>query len=285
MSWLIVTPARNESERLPGLAASLAAQAPGLVGLWVVVDDGSTDGTAGVATSLDLPFPVHVLTRDNSGGLGRASEFDAFRAGADEGLTRLPDAVRVMKVDADLRLAPDHLARLAEVPLDVGLCGGRLTGLAEVEQSTYVLGGLKAYSRAAYDVVRGLPSALGWDVADEVAIRLAGMEVRVVPGATATTSRRTGASEGLLEGRRRNGVLSRWLGYHPLYFALRVVRFVFRKPFGLSAVALVRGYVSAGPSPYPPELRAAFRAAQVAKLRALARNPVRFLRETYGPAR
>ena len=67
-----------------------------------------------------------------------------------------------------------------------------------------------------------------------------------------------------------------------MYFLLRVLRFVFRKPLGLSAVALVQGYVTAGPSPYDAELRAAFRAEQQRKLRALARNPVRWLRETYG---
>ena len=44
----VVVPARDEEATLPGLLASLAAQ-PGPPAEVVVVDDGSTDGTAGVA--------------------------------------------------------------------------------------------------------------------------------------------------------------------------------------------------------------------------------------------
>jgi dolichol-phosphate mannosyltransferase len=263
MGWLVVTPARNEVGRLPDLAASLAAQRAGDIARWVIVDDGSTDGTAELAERLELPFPVDVVRRRNSGGLSGASEFRAFCEGADAGLQAVPDAERVMKCDADLRLAPDHVARLSEVPGSVGLCGGVLSGLAELEQRTYVLGGLKAYTPAAYAVVRQLPAALGWDVLDEVAVRRAGLEVLVMATATAWTSRRTGSSEGLLAGRRRNGVISRWVGYHPLYFALRVLRFTVRKPVLDGAGALLWGYATAGRGPHPEELRADFRAEQV----------------------
>ena len=62
-SYLVVTPARDEAENLSGLAHSLASQTwlPPLT--WVIVDDGSTDGTAEVARSLELPFPVRVVQR------------------------------------------------------------------------------------------------------------------------------------------------------------------------------------------------------------------------------
>jgi glycosyltransferase involved in cell wall biosynthesis len=281
MGWVLVTPARNEADRLPQLAASLAAQQGGLIDLWVVVDDGSTDGTAAVAAALDLPFPVELLRRENTGGLSGASELGAFITGADAGLAMAPSAARVMKCDADLRLAPDYLERVARVGPEVGVCTGVVAGSAELEQRTYTLGQLKAYTPEAYALVREMPRTLGWDVADEVLLRLRGWDVQVVPAARATTSRRTGSSEGLLAGRRRNGTLSRWLGYHPVYFALRVVRFAFRRPFGLSAVALLQGYLTAGPSPYDEEIRSAFRATQASKLRALAAHPVRWTRQTY----
>jgi glycosyltransferase involved in cell wall biosynthesis len=282
MAWLIVTPARNETARLPDLATSLAAQREGDIACWVVVDDGSTDGTAELAERLRVPFRMLVVRRQNSGGLGQASEFKAFCEGVDAGLLEVPDVERVMKCDADLRLSSDHLAILREVPSSVGLCGGVLTSLAELEQRTYVLGGLKAYTPAAYEVVRKLPAALGWDVLDEVAVRGAGMDVLVVPRATAWTSRRTGSSEGLLAGRRRNGVISRWVGYHPVYFSLRLVRMVFRKPFLIGALELLRGYATAGPGPHPAALRDAMRAQQAAKLRELVRHPARFIATHYG---
>lgn len=285
MTWLVVTPARNEAARLPGLAASLAAQTRQLIGLWVIVDDGSTDGTAEIAAALDPGFPVRVLSRQNEGGLTGASEFAAFLHGADEGLRSIATPERVMKCDADLRLLPTYLEELRETPPEVGVCGGVLAGLGELEQVTYVLGGLKAYTPAAYRIVRQLPVALGWDVLDEVALRLSGLEVRVMPTAVAVTSRRTGSSEGLLAGRRRNGAISRWVGYHPAYFALRVLRFLVRKPVVLGALALVQGYATAGRGPHPDVLRRAMRDHQAAKLKNLLRNPVRFLTLHYGLGR
>ena len=272
MSWLIVTPARNEAERLPTLASSLVAQTAPLIGHWVVVDDGSTDGTADCLPA-DLPFPVTVIRRDNHGGLAGGSAFGAFLHGADTGLELLPSATRVMKLDADVALDADHFAALARHPDTVGLLGGVLTGTDEVHRHDYTRGPAKAYNRAAFDVVRRLPRAVGFDVVDEVALREAGMSVQVVPGARASLTRTTGVSEGLLVGRRRGGKVARWTGYHPAYFALRLVRYLWRKPYLLGTVWCAHGWLTAGPSPYPAELRAALRRQQSARLRSLLHRP------------
>ncbi|HET6908485.1 MAG TPA: glycosyltransferase, partial [Mycobacteriales bacterium] len=191
MGWIVVTPAHNEAERLPGLAATLMAQTADLVALWVVVDDGSTDGT-GNSLPCSLPFPVHVLRRDNEGGLAHASEFAAFLFGADAGLALCPDATRVMKLDADVRLATDYLAALAAVTDDVGLVAGRIDEAEEPARSDHTRGALKCYSRDAYAIVRRLPKGLGWDVLDEVAVRSSGLRVEVWPQARSTVARRTG---------------------------------------------------------------------------------------------
>jgi hypothetical protein len=144
-----------------------------------------------------------------------------------------------------------------------------------------VRGALKAYDRSAFEVVRALPIALGLDLIDEVALRANGMRVQVVTTARATESRRTGSSEGMLEGRHRTGIVARWTGYHPAYFALRLLRHAFRRPYVVGAVAMARGYLTAGPSPYDEQLRRSHRQEQAARLRRLARHPIGFLRETY----
>ena len=283
MSWLVVTPARNEAAHLPELARTLAAQETQPVGLWVVVDDGSTDGTA---TSVDwaaLPFPVRVLTRDGStSGLTHGGAFAAFYAGADLGLELLPDAERVLKLDADVRLAPDYFTELARVPLGVALIGGVIDQAGEREHRHHVRGPLKAYNRDAFAIVRGLPAAVGHDVMDEVALRAAGLEVRSVPTAKATVARTTTSSEGLLRGRVRNGKVTRWTGYHPLYVVLRLVRYALRRPVVVGAGAMAWGYVTAGASPFPTALRVAHRREQAVRLRQLLRHPVGYLRHSFG---
>lgn len=270
MTFLVVTPARDEAARLPALAASLAEQRPGLVGCWVVVDDGSTDGTAGCLPS-DLPFPVHVVRRVNDGGLSAGSAFGAWRYGAEHGLTLLPEAQRVLKLDADVVLEPGYLAALARH--DEGLVSGVLAAPGEVIRSGFTRGGLKGYDRRAYEVVRELPTAVGFDVMDEVAVRRAGLAVRVVPDARATVTRLTGSSEGLLRGRYRGGKVSRWTGYSRLYFTARLARHLLQKPYVTGSLAMLLGYLRAGEGPWPIELRRALRAEQRQRLVDLVRTP------------
>jgi hypothetical protein len=119
------------------------------------------------------------------------------------------------------------------------------------------------------------------EVMDEVAIRAAGRTVQVVPEAIARTTRETSSSEGGIAGRRRNGVMCRWAGYHPVYFLLRVGRHLLRRPYVTGGVAMVWGYLRAGPSPYPIELRSRLRTEQAARLRDFARSPVRYVRERF----
>ncbi|MEZ5323436.1 MAG: glycosyltransferase, partial [Microthrixaceae bacterium] len=80
-STIVVIPAFNEEDALPGVLAQLASVRPDLD--VVVVDDGSRDGTAAVARShgvpcVPLPFNLGI------GGALRAG----FRYAADEGYTR-----------------------------------------------------------------------------------------------------------------------------------------------------------------------------------------------------
>ena len=282
MSWLLVTPAFNEADRLPAQARSLAEQTVALIGLWVVVDDGSTDATATCVDWSALPFPVQVLRRDNTGGLAGASELLAFHAGVALGLASLPDAERIMKLDADLCLAADYLAQLVGFGAETGLVGGAQVGPGELSSNIHVRGGLRAYTPAAYALCAGLPAALGWDVLDEVAIRRAGLATRMEPQARALSNRITGSSVGALRGRFRKGRASRWSGYYLPYAALQILLHLLRRPYVLGGLALGWGYLSSGAGPFAADLKAFHRAEQRVRLVALARHPVRWLRRAYG---
>ena len=63
-SYGLITPARDESDNLPRLAAGLAAQTV-LPAAWVIVDNGSTDGTAQIAAEIAREHAwVTVLTME-----------------------------------------------------------------------------------------------------------------------------------------------------------------------------------------------------------------------------
>lgn len=95
----IVIPARNEGDNLPDLLATLAAQTPAPTEV-IVVDDGSTDGTAAVARS-------HGALVVESAALppGWTGKSWACMQGAD-----LATGDTLVFLDADTRLLPDGLA-------------------------------------------------------------------------------------------------------------------------------------------------------------------------------
>jgi glycosyltransferase involved in cell wall biosynthesis len=101
----VVVPVRDEEEILPALAARLAAVLDGLQGTWevVFVDDGSTDGTYGLAVELhsrDPRFKVARLSR----GFGHQV---ALTAGLD-----LARGEAVVTMDGDLQHPPEVIPEL-----------------------------------------------------------------------------------------------------------------------------------------------------------------------------
>jgi len=95
----VIVPAYDEVALLPGLLAALAAQSDPEFTL-VVVDNGSTDGTAGLAAA--YPGDVVVL-HEPEPGAGTAAD-TGFRHAIAAGATRL------LRTDADCLPAPDWVA-------------------------------------------------------------------------------------------------------------------------------------------------------------------------------
>jgi dolichol-phosphate mannosyltransferase len=95
---LFVIPAYNEVENLPRLFQDLEAQpalfAPG--SRLIIVDDGSTDGTAELVDGYDGPLPVEVVRLGRNQGPGVA-----FRAGFAAALEHCPPQALVVTLEAD----------------------------------------------------------------------------------------------------------------------------------------------------------------------------------------
>lgn len=272
--WLLVTPARDEGDRLPILAASLRQMLGEHIAGWLVVDDGSLDNTAESVDWDLLPFPVRVMKRQRGSGLTEGGAFRAFRAGVKLGIEELPPATHVMKLDADVILSNDFFDALDEYMESAGILGGVVpTGGRDREQLDHVPGFVKGYSLRAWRVVEQLPDAIGFDVVDEAAVRQAGMVVVPVLSAHVRLQRTIGESEGTLHGRWRNGRVSRWVGYDPVYFLLRVGRYMHRKPYLLGSLVMLWSYLTAGTGPYSQQLRAKMRSQQRGKLRRIAKSP------------
>ena len=142
-----VVPARDEARVIADCVRALCASGPGLAEL-VVVDDGSTDGTADAAAAVGDPR-VRVITAPPlaDGALGKPSACAAGAAAA--------TGEWLWFVDADVRVAPDALARLLD--------HARSTGAALVSALGRLRGGSAAVSWLLPEVGFGLARRLSLD--------------------------------------------------------------------------------------------------------------------------
>jgi len=257
LSYALVTPARDEAENLSRLAPCLAEQT--LAPLeWVIVDDGSTDGTRDVAAVFAEQHPwVRVL--DSPGpssrqgplnrGRGAGRDMIAFKAGA-AALVSEPDVI--VKLDADVSFAPDYFERIMrEFSADPSL---GITGGVCYEQEAngewrpyhvtgdHVRGATRSYRRACFDDVSPLQERIGWDMVDEVTARLRGWSTRTMADLVFYHHRRLGERDGSKGAWILQGELAHWVGYRFSYMTLRALFRARREP---AALAMVWGYLHA----------------------------------------
>lgn len=268
-SYAVVSPVRDEAEHLHRTAESLIAQTHPPQA-WVVVDDGSTDGTREIAAGYAAEHPW-ITVVDSDASHERARGGPIVRA-FNRGLRELRDRPEVVvKLDGDLFLPAHYFAWVARVFADdarAGVVGG--VALVPDEQGGWrpqprrqegVEGVAKAYRRACLDDIGGLPDTMGWDGIDEFSARARGWNIRVLTELHLLHYRRRGARQSWWSARWEEGQANHFMGYRWDFFLVR---------------AAYRGLVE-----HPPLLGGAVTAAAFAwsALRRRAQTPDRAARE------
>lgn len=285
-SYAVITPARDEADNLPRLAESLAAQH--VIPLrWMIVDNGSTDGTPQVAADLADRHPwITVISvpgeRDPVRGRPIVRSFMA----ALEALGDLPEVV--VNVDADISFAPDYFERLlAAFATDprLGIASGsgyELDGDTWRQRhltGTTVWGASRAYRRACLQDVLPLAERLGWDGTDEFKANARGWTTRTLVDLPFHHHRAEGERDGAWRSRVEQGRIAHYMGYRPSYLALRAAFNGVRHPSGLG---LLWGYLAQAARRAEREPDAGARAYLRSQQRA--RNVPARLREARGRA-
>jgi hypothetical protein len=269
---LLVSPVFDEEKNLESTARALAAQTVSPA-RWVVVDDGSRDGTLALARRLaaEIDF-MEVITSgdlevDGADKLAEAREARAFNLGLAHAGRRDYDFIG--KLDGDVELPPEWfaslLARFDEDPR-LGLAGGRLVeadedgGWNRLEiPAHHVHGAVKLFRRQCLEEIGGIPERLGWDTIDETYARMRGWETRSFDDLVARHNRPWGSADGRLRGRARHGECAWILHYDPFWVTLRSVKVGRSSPPVVSGAAFLYGYVRAAASGVPrvedPEFR------------------------------
>jgi glycosyltransferase involved in cell wall biosynthesis len=252
---LLITPARDEAVHLERTIRAVAAQTR-RPDLWLIVDDGSTDTTPEVLARAEseLPF-LRVLqapqgTAANPDRLAVAAEARAFNWAL--GSLSLDDYTHVGKLDADIELPAEYFERLVddfEREPQLGIAGGGLLErgrngwqLAKVPDY-HVRGALKLYSRECFTAIGGIEERLGWDTIDETYARMNGFTTRSLNEVAARHHRPVATRNGTLRGRARHGQCAYILRYGGWWVALRSLKVACSRPYGLSGLAFLYGYL------------------------------------------
>jgi biofilm PGA synthesis N-glycosyltransferase PgaC len=255
MRYAVVTPARNERDNLERLAESLVGQTL-LPAAWVVVDDGSEDGTAESAARLAEQHPwirvaLPEATGDGAVAQGRREGRDllAFR----RGVAALDGPVDVVvKVDADTSFEGAYfetlMSRFAAQP-DLGIAGG---SCYELEDGRWVRrkvagshprGASRAYRWECLQEAAKLEPKMGWDGLDEVQASLLGYRTQIFTDIGFKHHRPVGGRErGKLRAQSVMGRASWYMGYRPSYLLMRAIYRTRHEPRSL---AMIWGYAAA----------------------------------------
>jgi glycosyltransferase involved in cell wall biosynthesis len=251
-AYVLITPARNEAQFIELTIKSVVSQTVKPI-KWVVVSDGSTDGTDDIvrkyATQHNWIELVRMPERKERHFAGKVDAFNAGYARVQD----LPYAV-IGNLDADTSFDDkDYLAflisKFAEDPrLGVGgtpyrqgnwMHDYRFVNIEDVS------GACQLFRRECFEEIGGYRPLQGGGV-DHVAFltaRMKGWNTRTFTDKVCLHHRQRGtAQRSVLMAKFREGALDYALGSHPVWEMFRTVYQMTKRPFVSGGLMLIAGY-------------------------------------------
>jgi len=284
-SYAIVSPVKDEAERIELTLRSVCDQTH-RPAQWVIVDDGSSDGTRELAESWAEREPwITVIGPERSAADGARARGGRVVRAFERGRAALtqPHEV-VVKLDGDIELPPGYFAAVAGTfarDPRAGIVGGRVLvpvrgGGWEPERvgRHTVHGAIKAYRGTCLEDFGGLRPSMGWDGIDEYGAKSRGWKVIPLPELLVHHHARRGSKQRWWHARLEEGRGAHYMGYLPTFVLARSgYRMVVERPPVLGGLALLAGWGAAGLTRAArvddPEAVAALRREQRARLRRL----------------
>ena len=290
--YVLITPACNEERFIEQTITSMIHQTV-LPVKWVIVDDGSTDGTAEIVIRYLGSNPwmemIQMPQRRDRSFAGKAYAFEA----AYERIKDLQYEL-IGNLDADVSFDKNYFAflvgKFSEDPT-LGVAGtifkeeGYSSESDSFEGHRHVSGQCQLFRKRCWEDIGGYTPhrAGGIDWIAVTTARMKGWKTESFREKWFFHHRHLGTAErGVIASLFSYGEKDYYLGGHPVWELFRVAYRIIKKPYIVGGLALGMGYCSAllrrTPRPVSQELITFHRKEQMLKLRAILKALLRFKR-------
>ena len=302
MNYALITPARNEVALIEQTIRAVATQTVRPI-RWIIVSDGSTDGTDDVVNKHASEHPwIQLLRLPERADRQFAAKARAFNAGYacllewEHSVFSVPRSgfSVVGNLDADITFGSDYyaflLAKLAENPF-LGVTGTPFVENIDSPKDhsydhananlNHVSGAVQLFRRDCFEQVGGYVPIKGGAI-DWIAVttaRMKGWETRTFTERICFHHRKLGTGTGVdapFRMRFHYGRKAYYVGGHPIWEVSRALFAMKRKPYVLGGLWFIAGFVWAALNrverPVSSELIAFHRAEQMARFRRVFRR-------------
>jgi glycosyltransferase involved in cell wall biosynthesis len=252
LSYVVITPARNEARFIELTIQSMVAQTIRPL-KWVIVSDGSTDGTDDIVQRCASEYSwIELLRMPERSERHFAGKVLAFNAGYERVKDLGYDAI--VSLDADISFEGNYfsflLQKLADDPA-LGLVGtpfqedsGRRYDYRFVSVE-HVSGACQVFRRECFEAIGGYVPVKGGSI-DHIAVitaRMKGWKTKTFTDKVCLHHREIGtAQRGVLESWFQFGRKDYAMGNHPVWELCRTGYQMTKAPFFLGGLALACGY-------------------------------------------
>jgi biofilm PGA synthesis N-glycosyltransferase PgaC len=288
LSYVLITPARNESDFIELTLKSVVAQTVPPV-KWVIVNDGSTDGTGDIVNKYAAAHPwIELVQMPERRERHFAGKAHAVSAGCKTAIELHYDIIG--NLDADVSFEPDYfeflMNRFAENP-KLGVAGtafreGNLSYDYDFVGIEHVSGMCQMFRRECFEAIGGYPpiKSGGIDLIAVLSARVKGWETRTFLEKSFMHHRTQG-------GALHTGIRGRWymgrkdylLGNHPVWEFFRSVYHMGHKPCVIGGLLILASYMwnslRGVEKTIPPELMALRRSDQLKRLKLVMQRRFR----------
>jgi poly-beta-1,6-N-acetyl-D-glucosamine synthase len=254
--YIIITPVRDEIDTINLVIKSVTEQTIKPV-QWLIIDDGSTDGTREVLSEYAQRFDwIRVILRPfRSERIVGENVVHILNEG-------LEAAKRISwdfwaKLDADVSIQADHYEKLFDAferEPKLGIASGisylpdsngkyRLDWTAPHQP----LGMSRIYRRECWVDIKAFAPRRHWDVIDIYSAQYHGWVTKSFPSIPVTNYRIIDAAQKNPVARRYDAGFNYYtMGYHPIYLLARSIRVMWdEKPYIMSGISMFIGYLIA----------------------------------------